>query len=131
MKNSLGEAIDPNHTVTVDDVSVRLQVVIGGEVIADTERALLVRETGLPPRYYIPPADVRLELLARTGHQGHCPYKGDWAHLSARVAESELANVAWTYFRVLQECPRIHDHVAFYPDRVDAFLIDGVPVARR
>src|SRR5437016_678442 len=70
-------SVDPTH-VTVDETPVHVRVVADGHVIADTKNGLVVRERGLPVRYYVPPADTKRELLVRTERGAHCPYKGDW-----------------------------------------------------
>jgi len=120
--SSQTHSIDPTH-VTVDSSPVHLHVEVGGEVVTDSARALVVREKGLPPRYYVPPEDVRMNLLERTKDGAHCPYKGDWYHWNLRVGERAIANAAWTYHHTYVDGPQIKNHVAFYPEKVDVFRV--------
>src|ERR671933_191751 len=68
---------DPYHRIDVEASSRHVRVILGGEVVADTHRPHLLFETGLPPRYYIPKLDVRMDLLEPTGTRTRCPYKGE------------------------------------------------------
>jgi uncharacterized protein (DUF427 family) len=115
-------SVDPTH-VTVDPSPVRLRVELGGQVVAESARTLVVREKGLPPRYYVPPGDVRMDFLEHTKEGGHCPYKGDWHHLNMRVGERVVMNAAWAYQHTFVDGPQIKDHVSFYPDKVDVFRV--------
>ncbi len=82
-----GHARDPYHRVDVRPSSREVRVLLGGEMIARTRKALLLFETGLPTRYYIPPGDVRMELLDRSKSTSTCPYKGQASHWSARIGD--------------------------------------------
>ncbi len=113
---------DPTH-VTVDSTPVHLRVELGGEIIADSARVLVVREKGLPPRYYVPPEDVRMKYLERTKDGAHCPYKGDWFHWNLRVGDRTIAPAAWTYYATLADGPQIKDYVAFYADKFDVHRV--------
>lgn len=69
-------ARDPYHRVDALQSSRHVQVVVNGEIVADTKRPVLLFETGLPTRYYIPATDVRTDLLTATDTASVCPYKG-------------------------------------------------------
>lgn len=64
-------------------------------------------ETGLPTRYYIPRADVRMELLQRTDSSTRCPYKSIASYYSVEVAGERHEDIAWTYDAPIPECPKI------------------------
>jgi uncharacterized protein (DUF427 family) len=98
---------------------------VAGRVVADTRAALTLREAHYPPVQYIPRADVEMALLARTDHTSYCPYKGDASYFSIPAGGERAANAVWSYETPFDAVAVIKDHVAFYPDRVDA--IETVP----
>ena len=61
-----------------------------------------------------------MALLARTSHTTHCPYKGDAAYFSATSGDRRAENAAWSYEQPYPAVAAIAEHLAFYPDRVDA-----------
>ncbi len=71
-----------DHPITIAPNPARIVVTVAGKVVADTRRALTMRELTYPPVHYIPRADVDMTLLARTDHASYCPYKGDAAYFS-------------------------------------------------
>jgi uncharacterized protein (DUF427 family) len=105
--------------------SRRVEVFIGGDRVASSVRPLLLFETHLPTRYYLPFADVRMDLLTASDTVTRCPYKGVaryWSH-------PELRDAAWSYPDPIPENPKIRDLIAFYNERVD-IVLDGVPQER-
>ncbi len=120
-----GHPRDPYHRVDVRQSSREVRVEFAGEIIARTRRALFLFETGLPVRYYIPPADVRMDLLTPSRKTSVCPYKGDASYWSLRVGDRVAADAAWAYMDPLPECPRIKGHLAFYPEKVDRLEVEG------
>ncbi len=125
-----GHARDPYHRVDVRPSSREVRVTLAGEVLARTRRGLFLFETGLPTRYYIPQEDVRMDLLAPSATRSTCPYKGEASYWSARLGERMVKDIAWAYLAPLPECPRIKDHLCFYPERVDRLEVEG-EAARR
>jgi uncharacterized protein (DUF427 family) len=119
----------PDHPITMTRNSKKIRVTLGGQVIAETTRALTLKEAAYPPVHYIPRADVRMELLERSQHSSHCPYKGEAAYYSIGVAGHNAANAVWTYEQPYPAVSQIESMLAFYPDRVDA--IEELPVASR
>jgi uncharacterized protein (DUF427 family) len=97
----------------------RVRVLFNGRVVADTTRALTLRETGLPAVQYIPRQDVDMSLLERTKHSTHCGYKGDAAYFTIRADDLMAENAVWSYESPYPAVAAIKDHLAFYPDRVD------------
>lgn len=122
---------DTGHRIEVRPGSQRVRIEVAGEVIADSRRALVLDETRCPTRFYLPRDDVRLDRLERTATHTHCPYKGDASYWSVRVGDRVVADAAWSYEDPLPEREDIRGYLCFYADRVDAFLIDGEPLARR
>jgi uncharacterized protein (DUF427 family) len=95
-------------------------VSIGGVVLADSCDVLILREAGYPPVQYIPRNDVDMKLLERTAHATYCPYKGDCAYFSIPSGGERAINAVWTYEAPYDAVAAIRNHLAFYPDRVDA-----------
>jgi uncharacterized protein (DUF427 family) len=120
----------PAHRIEVRPGTQHVRIEIGGELIADTRRPLILEETRCPTRFYLPRADVRLERLERTATRTHCPYKGDATYWSVRVGDRLVADAAWSYEHPLPEREDIGGYLCFYASRVDAFLVDGRPVER-
>ena len=118
------------HRIDVRPGTEHVRIDIGGETIADTRRALILEETRCPVRFYLPKDDVRFDLLERTATQTHCPYKGDASYWSVRVGDRVVADAAWSYEDPLPVREDIRGYLCFYPSRVDAFLVDGQPLAR-
>jgi uncharacterized protein (DUF427 family) len=112
---------DPYTRTDILASSRHVRVEIGGETVADTTRALVLYETGLPPRWYIPRGDVRGDLLEPSDSQSGCAYKGWASYLSMRGGDPD---VAWFYPEPQRDCERIRDRVCFFNERVDLYL-DG------
>jgi uncharacterized protein (DUF427 family) len=115
----------PNHRVDTLRSSRRVEVYVKGELIANSIRPVLLFETWLPTRYYLPYEDVRMDLLTASNTISYCPYKGRaryWSH-------PEVPDVAWSYPDPIPENPKIRELVSFYNEKVD-MVIDGVPVER-
>ena len=111
------------HRITIEPNPKRVRVVFNGRVVADTTRALTLREATLPPVQYIPRKDVDMTLLARTDRTTYCPYKGDASYFSITVGGQRSVDAVWSYETPYMAVAEIKDHLAFYPDRVDAIEI--------
>jgi uncharacterized protein (DUF427 family) len=110
----------PDHPITVEPDTSHVVVTVAGHVIADTRKALVLREASYPPVYYIPRNDVEMTLLQRTDHATYCPYKGDCAYYSIPLGGERTVNAVWTYESPYAAVKEIAQHLAFYPDRVDS-----------
>lgn len=122
-------ARDPHHRVDTLHSSRRVQVRAGGQVLADCARPLLLFETSLPTRYYLPFEDIRTEFFEASDATSVCPYKGRARYWSARVGDDVLRDIAWSYPDPVPENPKIRDLVAFFQERVD-IVVDGVALGR-
>jgi uncharacterized protein (DUF427 family) len=109
-----------DHPITIEPSAGRVRVLAGGKVVADSRNALTLRESDYAPVQYIPRSDVDMALLARTDNATYCPYKGDAAYYSITIGGERAANAVWTYEAPYDAVATIKDHLAFYPDRVDA-----------
>ena len=109
--------------------SRHVRVFVDGEVVADSVRPTILYETNLPPRYYLPKTDVRMDLLTPTTKETACPYKG-WANYwSVTVGEATHDDIVWGYRTPLPESEAVAGLVCFYNEKVD-LEIDGEPVER-
>jgi uncharacterized protein (DUF427 family) len=110
----------PDHPITIARNANRVVVKVAGRIVADTQDALTLREASYQPVQYIPRKDVDMTLLAPTDHTTYCPYKGDCAYFSIPLGGERATNAVWTYAAPYAAVAVIKDHLAFYPDRVDA-----------
>ena len=110
--------------------SRHVEIQVNGQTVADTVRPVLLFETGLPTRYYIPMVDVRQELLRPSQLTTACPYKGTAQYFSLAIPGADVVpEVAWVYPTTVAQLPTIQNHVAFFDERVDV-IVDGQLKAR-
>jgi uncharacterized protein (DUF427 family) len=111
------------HPITVEPTRARVVVSIAGKVVADSRNALTLREASYPAVQYIPRQDVDMSLLEHTSHSTYCPYKGECSYFSIPHGGARATNAVWSYEAPFASVSQIKDHVAFYPNRVDAIEI--------
>jgi uncharacterized protein (DUF427 family) len=102
------------HRITVEQGTEHVRVVRDGLLLAESRRPLLLRETGLPVRYYIPPGDVHTELLTPSATHTHCPFKGDADYWSL----ADAPDLVWAYPEPKAEVTEIKGHFCFYDTEV-------------
>ncbi|NNN33488.1 DUF427 domain-containing protein [Streptomyces sp. S3(2020)] len=100
----------PGHRITVEKGTAHVRVVHGDQVLAETDRPLVLRETGSPVRYYIPAEDVRLDLLTPSDTHTVCPFKGTASYWSL----PDAADLVWAYPDPKPGVAEIKDHLCFY-----------------
>jgi uncharacterized protein (DUF427 family) len=108
-----GHLTDPFTRVDIRGTGRPVRVLAGHTVLAESTRALVLSETGLPNRYYLPAEDVARELLVPSDTRTVCPYKGTASYWSLRIGDGEVADVAWEYRQPLPEAGRIAGHLSF------------------
>ena len=108
----------PDHPITISQNPRRVRVVAGGVVIAETSKALTLKEAKYPAVQYVPRQDANMELFERTDRVTHCPYKGDASYYSIKADGKTLDNAIWTYETPFPAMAEISGHLAFYPDKV-------------
>jgi uncharacterized protein (DUF427 family) len=120
----------PDHPITIAANPARIVVRAGGQVVAETSSALTLREAAYPPVHYIPRSDVDPAMLRRSATRTYCPYKGDASYYDLTITSSggtvDIADAIWTYEDPYPAVGAIASHVAFYPDRVEILVEDGV-----
>lgn len=97
----------------------RIRVIVGGRTLADTTRAVRVLETAGAPVYYVPAADVRLDLLRPNDRTTTCEWKGRAAYLDYDDGSRTIASVGWSYPAPSAAFEALRHAVAFYAGRVD------------
>lgn len=112
---------DPAHTVRLKANLNRVRAMFGGHVIADTNHALTVLETGCDPVQYFPREDVEMGFMGKTSHHTHCPYKGDASYFTLTMHGEIVENAAWSYESPLPNALALKDYIAFYPDKVEVY----------
>lgn len=106
------------HRITVEQGVDHVRVVHGGQVLAESTRPLLLHETGYPVRYYLPPEDVRTDLLTPSATTTRCPFKGTASYWSLPGGPEDLV---WAYPEPKPEVAAVKDHFCFYETEV----VDG------
>lgn len=117
-EEAFGHPVDPYHRVDVRDSSRRVVVKIGETVVADSVRPKLVFETGMPVRYYLPPLDVRLDLLTPSDTKTVCPYKGFASYWNLTIDGATMPDVVWGYPHPIPESYKLAGLLCFYNERV-------------
>lgn len=123
-EETIGHPHDPYHRVDVLESSRNVKVRVNGEVVAETNRPKLLFETSLPVRYYVPPEDVREELLVPSETKTVCPYKGIASHWSVEVGGERVEDAAWGYPEPLPEAQKVEGHLCFYDGKAE-LEVDG------
>ena len=113
---------DPYTRVDTVHSSRHVRVEMDGVTLGETRRPILLFETGLPTRYYIPKLDVRMDLLEPSEYVTRCPYKGVARHWSARVGDKLVKDIVWSYPAPIPECPKIENLLSFYNEHVDLYV---------
>ena len=126
-------ARDPYVRLDTLASSRHVVVTLGGVTLADSRRPVVLLETGLPPRFYLPRVDVRMDLLTPSAAISRCPYKGTANYWSIQADGRELADAVWTYEQPLPEVPKIAGLVSFWPERSRdlQITVDGEAVPSR
>jgi uncharacterized protein (DUF427 family) len=109
-----------DHPIAIEPNPNRIRVTFNGRTVADTTRAVTLREASYKPVFYVPREDADMALFERSPHGTHCPYKGDAAYYALRVGERVAENAVWSYEQPFPAMAEIAGRLAFYPDRVDA-----------
>jgi uncharacterized protein (DUF427 family) len=112
----------PKHRLLATPLPRRIRGELDGEVVIDTEGAFLLHETGLPPQLYVPLADVRADVLQRTDHATHCPFKGDASYRTIAVGDRVAENALWVYDDPLQPASWLDGYAGAYLGRLDRWL---------
>ena len=116
---------DPYTRVDVLASSRHVRIEVDGVTVAESRQPRILFETGLPPRYYLPITELRMDLLRPSDTQTHCPYKGTADYWSVQVGETLHHDLVWIYRTPLPESQKIAGLAALYNEKVDLY-VDGV-----
>ena len=121
---------DPYTRVDILASSRHVRISVNGILLAESHQPRMLFETHLPPRYYLPMTDVRMELLRPSSSETHCPYKGMATYWDVVLDDGTvIKDLVWTYRAPLPESQRIAGLLAFYDEHVDV-EVDGEPQER-
>jgi uncharacterized protein (DUF427 family) len=121
----LGHPRSPYVRVDSLPSSRTVRIEVEGTVLAESDHPVLLFETGLPTRHYLPSEDVRLDLLTPIDLRTSCPYKGTVTdYWDVTVSDTTVEQVAWCYGDPVREAQPVAGHVAFLDEKVDVF-VDG------
>jgi len=115
----------PDHPITIAPNPNRVRVSAGGVVIAETARALTLKEANYPAVQYLPREDTNMALLAQSQRTTHCAYKGDASYYSIRANGGTIADAIWSYEKPFPAMTEIEGYLAFYPDKVSIEQLTG------
>ena len=118
------------HQITITPTGRHVEVFLGGEQLASSDRAVVLTETGLPDRYYLPAQDVRTELLRPTSSKTTCPFKGEASYWSVEAGGQVHKDLVWSYPDPIGAAAGITGLLCFWPER-SAELIVGSPQPAR
>ena len=107
----------PDHPITIDRHPERVVVRVGDHVVADSTDALVLREAGYPPVYYLPLSDLDEAVLRDSDTTSWCPYKGTASYYSVDAGHGVVEDAVWYYPEAHEAVAEITNHAAFYPDR--------------
>ncbi len=108
----------------LEPTSKHIRIEFAGETIASTNRAYRVLETSHPPVYYLPPDDVRIELLTVAAGSSFCEWKGRAGYSDLMVGGRTVNNAAWFYPDPTPAFSVVTGYLAFYPSKMDACFVD-------
>jgi len=118
------------HQITITPISEHVEVTLGSEKLASSDRALLLQETGSPDRFYLPADDVRPELLKPTSTTTTCPYKGEAAYWSVEAGGEVHQDVVWSYPDPIPAAAQIAGLLCFWAERGPEVLVSSAQPAR-
>ena len=125
----MGHPHDPFDRIDCLASSRHVVISVAGHTLADTHAPVVLLETPLPMRFYIPRADVRMELLTPTDQRSVCAYKGVASYWSATVEGKQYPDIVWSYEHPLHDALPVKEMMCFFTERLD-IEIDGVPWRR-
>ncbi len=111
--------MNSGHTITITPSDRHVEVHVDGTLVAESDRPVLLDETGLPTRYYLPREDVRMELFRPTTFTTQCPFKGDASYWSLALGDAVHDGIAWSYEHPIPAAEGVAGLLCFYPDRAE------------
>ena len=109
----------PGHTISIVPTLAHVEVRLAGHLLAATDQALKLDETGLPARYYLPADDVKMDLLRPTNFHTNCPFKGEASYWSLDIDGEIHDGIVWSYETPTAQAAEVRGMLSFYPDRTE------------
>jgi uncharacterized protein (DUF427 family) len=125
----IGHPRDPFHRIDIRRSSRNIRIELDGQMLAESTRPVLVFETSLPTRYYLPREDVRTELLRPSATSTTCAYKGHASYWSVHLGDEPVKDLVWTYEQPLADAHELTGLMACFDERADVF-VDGQRLER-
>jgi uncharacterized protein (DUF427 family) len=110
------------HRITITPTDLQVEISVDGDKIAESRRPVLLQETGLPTRYYLPREDVRMELLRPTATETTCPFKGQASYWSVEAGGKVHDDLVWSYESPIPQAEGVAGLLCFFNERVDLTL---------
>jgi uncharacterized protein (DUF427 family) len=107
------------HTITITPSTAHVEIRVNAQLVAQSDRPVLLDETGLPTRYYLRREDVRFDLLRPTNFQTTCPFKGQASYWSLALGDETFDGIVWSYEAPIAGAESIAGLLCFYPERVE------------
>lgn len=112
----------PAHRIHFEPFPHRVRAELGGALVLDTTRGVLLHETAILPVLYAPLEDYDASLLTRTDHSTHCPFKGDASYWTVTAGDRVAEHTLWAYEQPLERAPWLAGYGALYFGRMDRWL---------
>jgi len=114
----------PDHPITLTPAPKRWRAKVADHVIADSDKALMLKEATYPAVIYFPREDVEMGFFSKTAHTTHCPYKGDASYYTSKIDGEVRENMVWSYEEPYPAMEAIKDYVAFYPNQAEVYEVE-------
>jgi uncharacterized protein (DUF427 family) len=124
-----GHPRDPYSRIDVLKSTRHVRVSLLGELLAESRRSKVLYETALPPRFYLPPDDVRTELLVPSSTRTRCAYKGSASYWHVQLGDRLVEDLVWTYRDPQHDAEPVADLLCLFSERTD-LEVDGEPMDR-
>ncbi|HLX48379.1 MAG TPA: DUF427 domain-containing protein [Streptosporangiaceae bacterium] len=111
------------HQITITPAGQHVEVTLNGEKLASSDRAVVLNEAGLRPRYYFPREDVRMDLLKPTSTESTCPFKGQASYWTVTAGGQVHDDLVWSYETPIPEAEGIAGLVCFWEEKADGLTI--------
>jgi uncharacterized protein (DUF427 family) len=114
---AVGTSMAKAHEITVTPAGKHIEVTLDGETLAVSDRAVVLNETGLRPRYYFPREDVRMDLMKPTSTESTCPFKGQASYWSIAVGDKVYDDLVWSYETPIPRVEGITGLLCFWEEK--------------